>query len=369
MQLLRQNQESFRGLKHYRPYCFIHRPNENSEITGIELSKPRGIGLGARCVGVILAIAVLAGGLASRTAIAQNSTTTSTISVDDAKRKAREAFAQKDYAQAVGWLRKAADQGDADAEYGVGLSYHDGLGGGAIPRDYAQALVWFRKSADQGFARAQNDLGAMYQNAQGVTQDYQQAMTWYRKAADQGYGIAQLNVGLLYENGLGVTRDREQAIAWYSKAADQGNADARARLAQLQVSASPPSGTITMTCHNVKGNTAVIVDTAAKSVRVDSGRVITYQDGKDQYVTITADSIEFGCRHQKKDSDLFGEMAEHMLGPDDPKKDAELSEGYICLMKNRIDRRTGVWTAVNAGEMLAGHSDSAICSTATKTKF
>ena len=52
--------------------------------------------------------------------------------------------------------------------------------------------------ADQGDAFAQYDLGVMYANGQGVPQDYAQAVAWYRKAADQGNAAAQTNLGVMY---------------------------------------------------------------------------------------------------------------------------------------------------------------------------
>jgi len=356
-------------LKHYRPYCFIRCSNNGSKIRDAVPFRTRGETQSTRYIGVILAIAVLGSNLAPQISMAQSGASTTAISVDDAKRRAREAFAQKDYAQAVGWLRKAAEQGDADAEYGVGLTYRDGLGGGAIPRDYAQALIWFRKSADQGFASAQNDLGVMYQKGQGVPQNYQQAMAWYRKAADQGYAIAQLNIGRLYEYGLGVPQDREQAMIWYRKATELGNADAKAKLAELQGSPDVASKTISLTCHNIKGDTAVTIDTVAKTVRVEGGMVIEYRDGKDEYVTITNDSVEFGCRNPKRESELVGEMAENMLSPANPAKTAKTTQGLICLIRNRIDRKSGVWTAVNTGEILTGRTESSRCVVAAERKF
>jgi TPR repeat protein len=57
--------------------------------------------------------------------------------------------------------------------------------------------VQYRKAADQGNARAQFNLGVLYANGQGVAQDYAEAARWYRKAADQGHADAQNNLGLL----------------------------------------------------------------------------------------------------------------------------------------------------------------------------
>ena len=52
--------------------------------------------------------------------------------------------------------------------------------------DYATAMRLWRPLADQGNAAAQYNLGLMYEQGQGVPQDYAAAVSWYRKAADQG---------------------------------------------------------------------------------------------------------------------------------------------------------------------------------------
>jgi hypothetical protein len=136
-----------------------------------------------------------------------------------------------DYAQAITWFRKAADQGDALAQRLIGYLYEEG--GHGVQQDYAQAMAWHRKAADQGDATSQNWLGLLYSNGQGTRQDYAQAMVWLRKAADQGDTLAQFNVGLLYQNGWGVKQDYSQAMAWFRKAADGGSVDAENNIGVL----------------------------------------------------------------------------------------------------------------------------------------
>jgi TPR repeat protein len=60
-----------------------------------------------------------------------------------------------------------------------------------VPQDYAEAVKWFRKAADQGDAKAQLNLGFAYNTGQGVPQSSAEAVKWYRLAADQGYAGAQ----------------------------------------------------------------------------------------------------------------------------------------------------------------------------------
>ena len=107
--------------------------------------------------------------------------------------KGREAYERGDYATALREFRPLAEQGDAKAQYNLGLMYEEGkfdvhLGYG-VPRDYAEALKWYRLSAEQGNALAQRNLGLMYANG-GVPLDYVQAHMWLNLAAAQGWGDA-----------------------------------------------------------------------------------------------------------------------------------------------------------------------------------
>ena len=133
----------------------------------------------------------------------------------------------KDYAEAVKWYRKAAEQGYAYAQYSLGYCYECGKG---VSVDYAEAVKWYRKAAEQGDASAQFSLGYCYKNGQGVTQDYAEAVKWYMKAAEQGYARAQCNLGLCYEKGQGVSQDFAEGVKWYKKAAEKGNAPAQYNL-------------------------------------------------------------------------------------------------------------------------------------------
>ena len=55
--------------------------------------------------------------------------------------------------------RPLADNGNARAQYILGVGYYHGQG---VPQDRTQALNWFRKAAERGIADAQYSLGLMY---------------------------------------------------------------------------------------------------------------------------------------------------------------------------------------------------------------
>ncbi len=136
-------------------------------------------------------------------------------------------YKQKDYASAVYWYQKAAEQGYARAQFNLGNCYAHGNG---VTQDYAEAVKWWRKAAAQGYANAQHNLGYCYESGNGVTKDFAEAVKWYRKAAEQGYARAQCNLGACYYNGEGVTKDYAEAVKWYRKAAEKGNARAQFNL-------------------------------------------------------------------------------------------------------------------------------------------
>jgi len=102
------------------------------------------------------------------------------------------------YEKAAELYRKAADQGDVDAQYNLAVYYKNGKG---VSQDHAKATEWFRKAAEQGDAEAQNMLGNSYLNGAGVKQDNSKAAEWWRKAATQGHAKAQEKLEALKREG------------------------------------------------------------------------------------------------------------------------------------------------------------------------
>jgi uncharacterized protein len=96
-------------------------------------------------------------------------------------------------------MRPLAEQGDAKAQFNLGIMYDKGRG---VPQDYATAASWWRKSAKQGFAIAQFKLGGLYYEGRGVPQDHATAVSWYRKSAEQGNASAQASLGITYAVGM-----------------------------------------------------------------------------------------------------------------------------------------------------------------------
>ena len=128
-------------------------------------------------------------------------------------------------------LTRAAELGDADAQFDLGFVYSAGLGD--FEADRAEALTWYRRSAEQGFARAQSALGSAYAYGHSLEQDFTQAATWCRLSAEQGDAEGHLCMALLYAGGCGVEQDYAESARWYRLAADQGEGQAQARLGDM----------------------------------------------------------------------------------------------------------------------------------------
>ncbi len=102
-------------------------------------------------------------------------------------KKGIEAYERGDYAAALREIRPLAEQGDATAQFNLGLMYSLGQG---VPQDSAAAVEWYRLAAGQGYADAQNNFSVMFANGQGVLQDFVQAHMWLSLAAAQGHAFA-----------------------------------------------------------------------------------------------------------------------------------------------------------------------------------
>ena len=133
-----------------------------------------------------------------------------------------EATKRGDYQTAFKLWLPLAEQGDASAQFNLGMMYDNGQG---VKQDDVEAVKWYRQAAEQGFADAQLNLGVMYDEGQGVKQDDVEAVKWYRQAAEQGYAKAQYNLGVKYYQGEGVRQDKGQAKEWFGKACDNGHQD------------------------------------------------------------------------------------------------------------------------------------------------
>ncbi|MCF7686947.1 MAG: lipase maturation factor family protein [Cephaloticoccus sp.] len=121
-------------------------------------------------------------------------------------------------------LSVTAHYGNASAQTYLGFLYISGEEG--VTRDGAEAAKWFRRAAELGQASAQFNLALILAQGDGVPKDVAQAMQWCRRAAEQGLADAQDQLGIMYLSGEGVPRNETEALVWFEVAARSGHAAA-----------------------------------------------------------------------------------------------------------------------------------------------
>jgi TPR repeat protein len=140
------------------------------------------------------------------------------------------AAAQTSYAHQVLFeeMLKLATEGQAEAEYHVGMFYNNGIG---TPADPDAAFAWFKKAADAGDPLGSFKLGCYYagQFPSVVEIDRDTALKYKLVAAEQGYDLAQLDVGRHHYD----QKDYPEAIRWWKAAAKQGEPSSLYHLSAL----------------------------------------------------------------------------------------------------------------------------------------
>lgn len=86
-------------------------------------------------------------------------------------------------------ILKAAEQGNAEAQFNLGLIYYNGDG---VPRDDPEAAKWYFKAAEQGHIEAQLNLGVMYYFDGVLQQDYVEAVNLYLNETEKSHAV-QMN--------------------------------------------------------------------------------------------------------------------------------------------------------------------------------
>jgi TPR repeat protein len=128
---------------------------------------------------------------------------------------------ETDMAKGMGWLEKAANAEDSNAQALLGYCFYC--------MDEAQlAGKWYQAAARQGNAVGQYLLGCALANGEcGLEQNMTEAATWFALSARQGLPDAQYAVGLHLYYGLGVEKNIDWARKWMKLAANNGYDDAR----------------------------------------------------------------------------------------------------------------------------------------------
>lgn len=175
-----------------------------------------------------------------------------------AEHVAHEKDSQAGYASSIYWLRKAANEGSAAAEYYLASTELELTGTSswklvdckevslqlnkAIAQDYAPAmtelgrqyigtagcasqtnealaLYWFKKAYSAGDPEAAYEIGMAYDGS-----DHSKADQWFLNGANLGDASSQNAIGVNLAAGIGTRKNVREAAEWFRKSAEQGSA-------------------------------------------------------------------------------------------------------------------------------------------------
>lgn len=142
-----------------------------------------------------------------------------------------------DNAKAVDWYRKAAAQGNTDAEWALGTVYVFGDPSIGIPQDVPTGLRWMRKSLSDGSAdnmAVYGDILAITGSRTGNEQAMREGVEWIRRGATGG-SVRGMNIlgSFLLTGMMDMPPDRKTAEYWLLKSAKLGSALSQQSLGEL----------------------------------------------------------------------------------------------------------------------------------------
>ncbi|GEM_PF-2699200 len=144
---------------------------------------------------------------------------------------------KQDRQKAMNWFKKAAEQNNSKAQTELANSYYWGF-----TQNYVQAAKWYTKAAELGDAKAQSMLASMYKKGEGVPKNEGKAKALYEKAfkqtlsaVQQGNKYEELSLAGMYRFGEGVEKNLEESVKWYRTVAERGDVRAQATLASMYV--------------------------------------------------------------------------------------------------------------------------------------
>jgi len=144
--------------------------------------------------------------------------------------EALKAYQSGEYQKALEMWMLLAYEGDAEAQYRLGLMFLHGTG---VVVSTQEAVYWLSRAAEQGEPRAQYLLGAIYLSGKGLTSNREHGLEWWRAAAHNGNAAAQYGLGTAYLYGAGVPQNSADASKWLTAALKTGSLEAGLLLQNL----------------------------------------------------------------------------------------------------------------------------------------
>jgi TPR repeat protein len=120
---------------------------------------------------------------------------------------------EQNYEEAVKWFKASAENGNIDSYYTLFLHYIE------LQRNVDEALEWLDKGCDAGNTDCIYTLGQYY----FTTEDYDKAVELYKKGAEKGDANSCVELAQCYYHGISVEQNKEKAFELLEYAVNENN--------------------------------------------------------------------------------------------------------------------------------------------------
>ena len=141
-------------------------------------------------------------------------------------------YALNDCYEAIKWIGMAAEMGNAEALFNMGIFYLEGMG---CDQDMEKCANYLHRAARRRHPEAQFAYADLLSNGWGIELDEKRAMKWYLDAAENGHVEAMYRLGEIYAEGRIVPEDLAAAAKWYNAACEKGHRMAAQKLVMVKV--------------------------------------------------------------------------------------------------------------------------------------
>lgn len=131
------------------------------------------------------------------------------------------------------YVLAAAKQGVLPAQHFAGIQLIGSIWWFGMPKDIPEGMKWLEQAARKGYEPSQHKLAEVYLAEGPNSSKFAEGINWLQKAADHGCRLAQYELARRYERGEGEPRhEGDSAVALLRKAKDQGLPEASLALAK-----------------------------------------------------------------------------------------------------------------------------------------
>ena len=148
----------------------------------------------------------------------------------DAYLRGFQALEQKDYKTALYYLSLFAANGDARANYNLGIMYREGMG---VDQNDIEALTHFIAAAEDGHMLGNYAVGLSFLLGRGSDVDAEAALFYLKEATLLGHALSPVEMGRVYFEGILIEKDVVEAHFWWSVALNRNAPSANEHLNRL----------------------------------------------------------------------------------------------------------------------------------------